>query len=39
MDLIIKMAEIEKRVAAGTSENVQLNSLVAAFQNARDIET
>ncbi|XP_076635244.1 replication factor C subunit RfC3 isoform X1 [Colletes latitarsis] len=37
-DLVIKMAEIEKRVAIGCSETVQLNALVSAFQNARDIE-
>lgn len=39
IDLVIKMAEIEKRVAIGCSEAVQLNALVSAFQNARDIET
>ncbi|KOC62219.1 Replication factor C subunit 5 [Habropoda laboriosa] len=39
IDLIIKLAEIEKRVSIGCSEAVQLNSLVSAFQNARDIET
>lgn len=38
IDLIIKLAEIEKRVAIGCSESVQLNALVSAFQNARDIE-
>ncbi|KAK0179051.1 hypothetical protein PV327_007877 [Microctonus hyperodae] len=38
MDLIIKLAQIEKRTAAGCSESVQLNALVSAFQNARDIE-
>ncbi|KAI4500964.1 hypothetical protein M0802_003767 [Mischocyttarus mexicanus] len=37
IDLIIKMAEIEKRVAVGCSEAVQLNALVAAFHQARDI--
>ncbi|XP_066594914.1 replication factor C subunit 5 [Prorops nasuta] len=39
IELITKMAEIEVRVAAGSSENVQLNALVAAFYKARDIET
>ncbi|CAK9828545.1 Replication factor C subunit 5 [Anthophora retusa] len=38
IDLIIKLAEIEKRLSIGCSEAVQLNSLVSAFQNARDIE-
>ncbi|XP_034949430.1 replication factor C subunit 5 isoform X1 [Chelonus insularis] len=38
MELIIKLAEIEKRTAAGCSESVQLNALVSAFQCARDIE-
>ncbi|XP_012284874.1 replication factor C subunit 5 isoform X2 [Orussus abietinus] len=37
--LIIKMAEIEKRVIAGASEEVQLNALVSTFQCTRDIET
>lgn len=38
IDLIIRMATIEKRTAAGASEAVQLNSLVSAFQRARNIE-
>ncbi|XP_076290733.1 replication factor C subunit RfC3 [Lasioglossum baleicum] len=38
IDLVIKLAEIEKRVAIGCSETVQLNALVSVFQNARDIE-
>ncbi|XP_057327260.1 replication factor C subunit 5 [Microplitis mediator] len=38
MDLIIKLAQIEKQTAAGCSEAVQLNALVSAFQNVRDIE-
>lgn len=38
IDLIIRMAEIEKRVISGCSEAVQLNSLVAAFQKPREIE-
>lgn len=32
------MAEIEKRVAIGCSEAVQLNALVAAFHKAREID-
>ncbi|CAL7941230.1 unnamed protein product [Xylocopa violacea] len=39
IDLIIKLAEIEKRLSIGCSEAVQLNALVSAFQKARDIET
>ncbi|XP_063974918.1 replication factor C subunit 5 [Diachasmimorpha longicaudata] len=38
IDLVIKVGAIEKHTVAGTSESVQLNSLVAAFQTARDIE-
>ncbi|XP_074103385.1 replication factor C subunit RfC3 [Cotesia typhae] len=38
MELIIKLAQIEKQTAAGCNEAVQLNALVSAFQNARDIE-
>ena len=38
IDLVIKLAEIEKRVSIGCSEPVQLNALVSAFQNARDVE-
>lgn len=37
IDLVIKLGQIEERTAAGTSEGVQLNALVSAFQNARDI--
>lgn len=37
IDLIIKMAEIEKRVAVGCNEAIQLNALVAAFHQAREI--
>lgn len=39
IDLIIKLAEIEKRLILGSSEAVQLNALVAAFQPLHDIET
>nr|XP_050853742.1 replication factor C subunit 5 isoform X4 [Vespula vulgaris] len=38
INLVIKMAEIEKRVAVGCSEAVQLNALVAAFHQAREID-
>ncbi|KAK1124795.1 Replication factor C (RF-C) subunit [Melipona bicolor] len=38
IDLIIKLAEIEKRISIGCSESVQLNALVSAFQSARNIE-
>ncbi|KAG0425432.1 hypothetical protein HPB47_027410 [Ixodes persulcatus] len=37
MYLIDKMAEIENRLAAGTSEKIQLSSLIAAFQTARQM--
>ncbi|XP_051163404.1 replication factor C subunit 5 [Leptopilina boulardi] len=39
IDLVIKLAEIEKRLILGSSEAVQLNALVAAFQPLHDIET
>ncbi|XP_078523244.1 replication factor C subunit 5 [Lissotriton helveticus] len=35
--LLSKMADIEYRLAAGTSEKIQLSSLIAAFQVTRDI--
>uniref|UniRef100_A0ABD2WPQ7 Activator 1 subunit 5 n=1 Tax=Trichogramma kaykai TaxID=54128 RepID=A0ABD2WPQ7_9HYME len=38
IDLIVKMAEIEKRVLCGCNETVQLNSLVAAFMKPREME-
>jgi len=34
--LVEAMADIEHRLAYGTSERLQLGSLVAAFANARD---
>ncbi|RDD37825.1 Replication factor C subunit 5 [Trichoplax sp. H2] len=34
--LLDKMAELEYRLASGTSEKIQLSSLIAAFQVARD---
>lgn len=38
ISIIEKISEIEYRLASGTNENIQLTSLVAAFQPARDIE-
>ncbi|XP_033747551.1 replication factor C subunit 5-like [Pecten maximus] len=35
--LLEKMADIEYRLASGTSEKIQLSSLIAAFQVARDL--
>ncbi|XP_072048048.1 replication factor C subunit 5-like [Amphiura filiformis] len=35
--LLDKMSEIEHRLAAGTSEKIQLSSLVSGFQIARDM--
>lgn len=37
--LLEKMADVEYRLAAGTSEKIQLSSLIAAFQVARDMVT
>ncbi|XP_016157826.1 PREDICTED: replication factor C subunit 5 isoform X1 [Ficedula albicollis] len=37
MQLLIKLADIEYRLAAGTSEKIQLSSLIAAFQVTRDL--
>jgi len=37
--LLEKMADVEYRLAAGTSEKIQLSSLIAAFQVARDLVT
>lgn len=34
--LLIKMSDIERRLVSGTSEDVQLSSLIAAFQPARE---
>jgi len=33
------MAEIEKRLASGCRDAIQVNSLISAFYKARDIET
>ncbi|GLH11225.1 Replication factor C subunit 2 [Gryllus bimaculatus] len=35
--LLIKMADIEHRLASGTDENIQLSSLISAFHIARDL--
>lgn len=35
--LLIKMADVEHRLAAGTSEKIQLGSLISSFQIARDM--
>ncbi len=35
--LIIKLAELEERLMKGTSEKIQLGSLVSAFQITRDM--
>lgn len=35
VELLIKMADIEYRLLSGTSENLQLSALVAAFFIAR----
>uniref|UniRef100_A0AAZ3QFY0 AAA+ ATPase domain-containing protein n=1 Tax=Oncorhynchus tshawytscha TaxID=74940 RepID=A0AAZ3QFY0_ONCTS len=37
MGLLIKLADIEYRLASGTSEKIQLSSMVAAFQAVRDM--
>jgi len=35
--LLDKMADIEERLASGTNENIQTGSLVAAFQQAKNM--
>uniref|UniRef100_A0A3Q1F3Z7 Activator 1 subunit 5 n=1 Tax=Acanthochromis polyacanthus TaxID=80966 RepID=A0A3Q1F3Z7_9TELE len=37
MVLLIKLADIEHRLASGTNEKIQLSSMVAAFQAVRDL--
>lgn len=37
MHLLTKMADIEYRLSVGTSEKIQLSSLIAAFQVTRDL--
>ncbi|CAB3382038.1 Hypothetical predicted protein [Cloeon dipterum] len=37
MEMLVKLAKIEERLALGTEESVQVSSLVAAFQVARKI--
>ncbi|XP_013780041.1 replication factor C subunit 5-like [Limulus polyphemus] len=39
LQLLEKMSDIEYRLASGTSEKIQLSSLIAAFQVARDLVT
>lgn len=39
IDLLCKMAEIEKRLASGCRDIIQINSLISAFYKVRDIET
>ncbi|KAK6183804.1 hypothetical protein SNE40_006401 [Patella caerulea] len=39
MHLLEKMADIEYRLALGTREKIQMSSLIAAFQAARDLIT
>ncbi|XP_025986105.1 replication factor C subunit 5 [Solenopsis invicta] len=39
IDLLCKMAEIEKRLASGCRDAIQVNSLISAFYKVRDIET
>ncbi|TNN45388.1 Replication factor C subunit 5 [Liparis tanakae] len=35
--LLIKLADIEHRLASGTNEKIQLSSMVAAFQSVREL--
>lgn len=35
--LLIKLADVEHRLASGTNEKIQLSSMVAAFQAVRDL--
>ncbi|XP_061586527.1 replication factor C subunit 5 [Cololabis saira] len=37
ISLLIKLADIEHRVASGTNEKIQLSSMIAAFQEVRDL--
>lgn len=37
IQLLEKMADVEYRLASGTSEKLQLGSFISAFQNARDL--
>lgn len=37
VQLLEKMSDVEHRLASGTSEKIQLSSLIAAFQVARDL--
>ena len=35
--LLIKLGDLEERILKGTSEKIQLSSLIAAFQITRDM--
>uniref|UniRef100_A0A3P8QYS0 AAA+ ATPase domain-containing protein n=1 Tax=Astatotilapia calliptera TaxID=8154 RepID=A0A3P8QYS0_ASTCA len=37
ISLLIKLADVEHRLASGTSEKIQLSSMVAAFQAVREL--
>ncbi|KAJ3603741.1 hypothetical protein NHX12_028482 [Muraenolepis orangiensis] len=37
MGLLIKLADVEHRLAAGTNEKIQLSSMVASFQAVREL--
>ncbi|KAG7263618.1 hypothetical protein CRUP_026591 [Coryphaenoides rupestris] len=37
MGILIKLADLEYRLASGTNEKIQLSSMVAAFQAVRDL--
>ncbi|KAL3975422.1 hypothetical protein ACER0C_021308 [Sarotherodon galilaeus] len=37
ISLLIKLADVEHRLASGTSERIQLSSMVAAFQAVREL--
>ncbi|CAL8249017.1 unnamed protein product [Merluccius merluccius] len=37
MAILIKLADVEHRLASGTNEKIQLSSMVAAFQAVRDL--
>lgn len=39
VQLLIRMSDIERRLVSGTSEDIQLSSLISAFQPAREIST
>uniref|UniRef100_A0A3P9KL73 Replication factor C subunit 5 n=2 Tax=Oryzias TaxID=8089 RepID=A0A3P9KL73_ORYLA len=37
MTLLVKLADVEHRLASGTDEKIQLSSMVGAFQEVRDL--